>query len=527
MSHAKDIIGFKDVELKNEKFRRKRIRVKEVIEHETRGEVFIGKEVTMAGWARTVRYAQKNTLAFIALNDGSCFGSVQVVASKDTTENFEELTTCGGIGASIKVVGEIVDSPNKKNQAVELSAKTVIVLGKVDPVKYPLKKTKHAHSMEFLRKHAHLRPRTNLIGAVARVRNAMAYATHRFFQERGFLYINTPLITGSDGEGAGEMFAVTTLIDNLESSQKEQKKKTESEAMEDLSVSDKKKIDIDYSKDFFSRQAFLTVTGQLNVETYSVGMSDVYTFGPTFRAENSHTSRHLAEFWMIEPELAFTDLPDLINVAEDYIKYCIAFGLENCKEDLKFFDLRVEKGIIDRLKNVLENDFIRLTYTEAIDILLKPEHLKKGKFEEKPYWGIDLGSEHERYLTEQVYKKPVIVVNYPASFKAFYMKRNDEKVSAGGQEHYTVQGMDMLVPKIGELLGGSVREERLSVLEELMDQKKLDKEHYSWYLDLRRYGTVPHSGFGLGFERLIMFMTGVENIRDVIPFPRTPGNCEF
>ena len=287
------------------------------------------------------------------------------------------------------------------------------------------------------------------------------------------------------------------------------------------------KFEIDYSKDFFSRQAFLTVTGQLNVEAYALGLSDVYTFGPTFRAENSHTSRHLAEFWMIEPEMCFADLKDTTDVAEDYLKFCIKFVLENCDNDLDFFEARIEKGLRDRLKNVLENDFVRLTYTKAIEILLEPANLEAGKFAERPYWGIDLGSEHERYLAEKLFKKPVVIVNYPESFKAFYMKRNDEKVLVGGEEMETVQGMDILVPKIGEIIGGSVREERLDVLEDLMEKKGLEKEGYEWYLDLRRFGTVPHAGFGVGFERLVMFITGVENIRDVIPFPRAPGLCEF
>lgn len=550
---SSSILGFKPTTLKTELFKRNRIRVKEILYSESKGEALIGQQFTVCGWTRTVRQQQKNTLAFIALNDGSCFDSLQVVASKEETKNFDDILSCGGIGSSMKVLGEIVESPNKKNQLVEMKATEVIIFGKVDPMKYPFKKTKHAHSLEFLRENAHLRSRTNLIGAVARVRNAMAYATHLFFQNRGFLYIHTPVITASDGEGAGEMFAVTTVLDKLDDcklkpkQKKKQAKPASDKVNEDLAavslategskedaesvqkqLASASKFEVDYNKDFFSRPAFLTVTGQLNVEAYAVGLSDCYTFGPTFRAENSHTSRHLAEFWMIEPELSFSDLKDCMDVAEDYLKFCIQFALENCAGDLKFFEQRVEKGLLDRLKNVSENAFIRLTYTEAIEILNQPEHLAAGKFEEKPYWGIDLGSEHERYLTEQVYHKPVVIVNYPASFKAFYMKRNPEKVTLeSGEVMETVQGMDILVPKIGEIIGGSVREENLEVLEGVMEEKGLDKSLYNWYLDLRRFGTVPHAGFGVGFERLIMFVTGVENIRDVIPFPRAPGQCEF
>eukprot|EP00924_Labyrinthula_sp_SR-Ha-C_P016811 maker-scaffold_6-augustus-gene-15.24-mRNA-1 protein AED:0.07 eAED:0.07 QI:0/0/0/1/1/1/2/0/1006 len=505
------------------KFTRNRIRIKELLKSPKEGEEYINQSISVSGWTRTIRWQDKKQLAFISLNDGSCFESLQIVANSETTENFSEIQPSGGIGSSFQIEGLIIASPSSA-QKIELQAKKVTLLGKSDANKYPLKKTKHAHSMEFLRDNAHLRPRTNLIGAVTRVRNCLAFAAHNFFQERGFLYINTPIITGADGEGAGEMFAVSTLLDSVEQPGKK-KKKPLAQVKEHARILTKEGHNtgkIDMSKDFFSKEAFLTVTGQLNVEAFAVSMSDCYTFGPTFRAENSHTSRHLAEFWMIEPEMCFCTLPDLINLAEDFLKYCLVYAINHCKSDLEFFEQRIEPGLMERLKNVLDNDFQRMTYTEAIDELMKSEAAGTVKFNEKVEWGIDLGSEHERYLTEKIYKKPVVLVDYPASFKAFYMKRNE--LGDQHESRQTVQGMDILVPRIGEIVGGSVREERLSILEEVVKAQELPKENYEWYLDLRRFGTVPHAGFGVGFERLVMFATGVENIRDVIPFPRTPGH---
>lgn len=503
-------------------FQRKRTRIKDILYAPCRGKSLIGPVIQVCGWARTVRFQQKNTLAFVDLSDGSCFDSLQVVAARAETTGFADVEKAGGIGSSYRVTGVLVESP-KAGQMVELKAAEIEVLGTVDPNAYPLKKTKHAHSKEFLRENAHLRPRSNLIGAVARVRNACAFATHRFFQSRGFLYIHTPILTASDCEGAGEMFQVTTALKAGDVKAKlptitEAKKKTLSKQGKEVEVGD-----VDYTEDFFGKPAFLTVSGQLNVETYACAMSDVYTFGPTFRAENSHTARHLAEFWMIEPELCFATIEDDMNLAEDYLKYCTQYVLDHCKDDLAFFEKRVEPGLTDRLKNVVGERFERLTYTKAIEILNKPENLAAGNFEEEPNWGIDLGSEHERFLTEKIYKKPVIITDYPFSFKAFYMLRNapDEQ----GRE--TVQAMDILVPKIGEIIGGSAREYRLEVLEEAMRVKDVDGSHLEWYKDLRRYGTVPHAGFGLGFERLIMYVTGIDNIRDVIPFPRTPGQCSY
>ncbi|MDR3734819.1 MAG: asparagine--tRNA ligase [Acidobacteriaceae bacterium] len=353
---------------------------------------------------------------------------------------------------------------------------------------------------------AHLRPRTQLIGATTRIRNALIMATHSFFQNKGFLYIHTPLITASDCEGAGEMFQVTTMLSQADNDV----------AKIPVNATTKK---INYDNDFFKKAAYLTVSGQLEVETYACSMCDVYTFGPTFRAEKSHTPRHLAEFWMIEPEIAFGDINDLSVLSEEYLKYCLSYVMKNNMDDLKFFQDKVEKGLIERLKNIIDNTFARLTYTEAVDILMKDEKEGKVKFENKVYWGLDLFFEHEKYLTEQVLKKPLILRDYPKSFKAFYMKLN-----ADGK---TVSGIDVLVPKIGEIIGGSQREEKLDVLDQRIAEMKLDKEGYSWYRDLRRFGTVPHSGFGVGFERLIMLVTGVDNIRDVIPFPRSLNHAEF
>jgi len=445
-------------------------------------ESIIGKEVLICGWVRTVR--NQKTFAFIELTDGSSFSNFQVIAEVSMIEN---LST----GASVAVSGEIVKSPGNK-QKYEMRAKELTLLGTC-PNDYPLQKKRH--SFDFLRTIAHLRPRTNTQGAVARVRSRLAFATHRFFQERGYVYLQSPIITGSDCEGAGEMFQVTSL--NLENPPKTEDGK------------------IDYSKDFFSKPSFLTVSGQLNGESYATALSDIYTFGPTFRAENSHTSRHLAEFWMIEPELAFADLPMIADLAESYLKFLVSDVLENCREDLEFFNQFIEKGLIERLTQVKDAPFVRLTYTEAIKIL---EDSKKS-FEYPVKWGSDLQSEHERYIAEEHCNAPVILTDYPKDIKAFYMRENED-----GK---TVAALDVLVPKVGEIIGGSQREERYDVLKSKFEKHNLSLEDYQWYLDLRKYGSVPHGGFGLGFERLVQFTTGVENIRDAIAFPRTAGSCEF
>ncbi|HBR70151.1 TPA: asparagine--tRNA ligase [Candidatus Dependentiae bacterium] len=453
-------------------------------------EKFIGTEVTIKGWIRTVR-DQKN-FTFINVNDGSQINGLQIVASEDRTKNYTTIIPQLTVGAAISATGTLVKSPAPE-QPVELQAENITLIGTCPTEEYPLQKKRH--SFEFLRTIAHLRPRTNTFGAVARVRNALAFASHKFFQEHGFLYIMTPIITGSDCEGAGQMFQVTTLKFN------ELPKTATGE--------------IDYTKDFFAHPTFLTVSGQLNVETACCALGNVYTFGPTFRAENSNTSRHLAEFWMIEPEIAFADINDDMDLAEAYLKYVIAHLFENCASDMVFFDKFIEKGLIDRLKNVINNPFERITYTQAIELLEKAPK----KFEFPVKWGCDLQSEHERYLTEELFKKPVIVTGYPKEIKAFYMRRNkDDK---------TVAAMDVLVPGIGELIGGSQREERLDVLEKRLEEMQLDKKNYWWYLELRKYGSIPHAGFGVGFERLVLFATGMENIRDVIPFPRYPGHAEF
>jgi len=391
-----------------------------------------------------------------------------------------------------------VESPGK-NQLVELQSKKIEVLGECEAGKYPLAKGRQ--ELEYLRTIAHLRPRTNTIGAVTRVRNALAFATHLFFLWKGYVYIHTPIITGSDCEGAGEMFQITTLLNGLQ-------------FPKDIpQVKETGKID--YSSEFFGHPTYMTVSGQLNGEIYACSMSNIYTFGPTFRAEVSHTPRHLAEFWMIEPEIAFADLEENMQIAEDYLKFCVKYAMDTCPEDMDFFNKFIEKGLIERLQNVLSSPFERITYTQAIDILIKSGQ----KFEKAVSWGLDLASEHERYITEKVFKKPTIITDYPKEFKSFYMRMNED-----GK---TVAAMDILVPKIGEIIGGSQREERLDRLEKRIEELKLAKENYSWYLDLRRYGSVPHSGFGLGFERLVLFTTGIENIRDVIPFPRFPGHAEF
>ncbi|MGI5079243.1 asparagine--tRNA ligase [Treponema denticola] len=459
-----------------------------------------GQAIDVYGWVRTKR--ETKNLVFIEINDGSCFASVQATFDRDTglDNNTEALLKKAGTGVSVKVSGNLIPSP-AAGQRVELQANNIHIFGDADQEKYPLQKKRH--SMEFLRDIAHLRARTNTFGAVARIRSQMAYAIHTFFQERGFQYVHTPIITGSDCEGAGEMFHVTTF-DIEETVKKALKEKKDPDSFK-----------IDYSQDFFGKQANLTVSGQLEGETYATALSRIYTFGPTFRAENSNTSRHLAEFWMVEPEMSFFTIKENMELAEEFIVYLLKWALEKCKEDLEFFDSRIKKGLIEMLKNVVNTPFTRLTYTEAIAELEK--HI--DRFEFKPYWGCDLQSEHERFLTEEVYKGPVIVTNYPKEIKSFYMKLNED-----GK---TVRAMDVLVPGLGEIIGGSEREENLDILQGRIKELGLREEDYWWYLDLRRYGTVPHSGFGLGFERLLLYVTGMGNIRDVIPFPRAPKLAEF
>ena len=459
-----------------------------------------GQAIDVYGWVRTKR--ETKNLVFIEINDGSCFASVQATFDRDKglDNNTEALLKKAGTGVSVKVSGNLVPSP-AAGQRVELQANNIHIFGDADQEKYPLQKKRH--SMEFLRDIAHLRARTNTFGAVARIRSQMAYAIHTFFQERGFQYVHTPIITGSDCEGAGEMFHVTTF-DIEETVKKALKEKKDPDSFK-----------IDYSQDFFGKQANLTVSGQLEGETYATALSRIYTFGPTFRAENSNTSRHLAEFWMVEPEMSFFTIKENMELAEEFIVYLLKWALEKCKEDLEFFDSRIKKGLIEMLKNVVNTPFTRLTYTEAIAELEK--HI--DRFEFKPYWGCDLQSEHERFLTEEVYKGPVIVTNYPKEIKSFYMKLNED-----GK---TVRAMDVLVPGLGEIIGGSEREENLDILQGRIKELGLREEDYWWYLDLRRYGTVPHSGFGLGFERLLLYVTGMGNIRDVIPFPRAPKLAEF
>jgi asparaginyl-tRNA synthetase len=450
-----------------------------------------GAPVTVHGWVRTKRDS-KGGFSFVELNDGSCLTGIQVVAD-DSLANYDSDVKHLSTGCSVRVEGELRESPGK-GQAVEILAKKLDVLGTVeDPDVYPLSKKRH--SMEYLREVAHLRPRSNTFGAVARVRNCLAAATHDFFQARSFLYLNTPIITASDCEGAGEMFTVSAL---------------------DLDQPPKSPDgSIDFSQDFFGKRTALTVSGQLGAETYASALTNVYTFGPTFRAENSNTSRHLAEFWMIEPEMAFCDLDGDMDLAEEYIKHLFAAALEKCPGDLAFFNKWIDQTAIETLEHIVASDFERLTYTEAVDILVKSGE----SFEFPVEWGSDLQSEHERYLTEQHIKKPVIVRDYPKGIKAFYMRMNDDE--------RTVAAMDVLVPKIGEIIGGSQREERRDVLEHRMAECGLSAEDYWWYVDLRRYGTVPHAGFGLGFERTVQFATGMANIRDVIPFPRAPKSAEF
>ena len=448
---------------------------------------YIDKEVAVGGWVRSVR--DSRTFGFLVLNDGSCFDTLQVVYH-DALPNFAEISKLN-VGSSVIVRGTLVATPEAK-QPFEIQASSVEVEGTSTP-DYPLQKKRH--SLEYLRTLPHLRQRTNTFMAVFRVRSLLAYAIHKFYQERGFVYVHTPLITASDCEGAGEMFQVTTLD------------------LDRIAKSDAKEVD--YAKDFFCKPTFLTVSGQLNVETYMEAFRNVYTFGPTFRAENSNTTRHAAEFWMIEPEMAFADLDDLIGIEEAMIKYLISYVLENAPEEMKFFDSFVEKGLIDRLQKIVDSEFGRVTYTEAVEILKK----HNDKFENKVEWGCDLQTEHERFLTEKIYGRPLFVTDYPKEIKAFYMKLNDD--------NKTVAAVDCLVPGVGEIMGGSQREDDYDKLLARIGELGLDPKAYDWYLDLRKYGSVRHSGFGLGFERIIMYITGMQNNRDVLPFPRTTGTCEL
>lgn len=537
----------------------KRVIIKSILGRDDGGVGLIGQCMTIGGWVKTGREQGKGTFAFLEINDGSCFANLQVLV--DTSlGSLSELTPTG---TSILAEGELTKPPEGTKQKVEFKVAKILEIGTCSSSTYPIAKTKLP--LEFLRGHLHLRARTNTIGAVARIRNALAYAIHTFFQQNGFLYVHTPIITTSDCEGAGEMFQVTTLFNEAERRDREAQANPppseaeleeaksavtmKGEALKDLKKGGNKDIiaagvlelkrakeflgqlearskfqpgmpkkdgAVDYSADFFSRQAYLTVSGQLQVETFACGLSNVYTFGPTFRAENSHTTRHLAEFWMIEPEIAFADLEDDMNCAEDCVKFLCKWLLEHCADDMEFMSNMFDKTALDRLRLVATSPFARITYTEAIEIL---EKVTDKKFENDVKWGIDLASEHERYLTEEVYKKPVIVYNYPKDIKAFYMRLNED-----GK---TVAAMDVLVPKVGELVGGSQREERIDVLERRLQEMGLPQEPYDWYLELRRYGSVKHAGFGLGFERMILFATGLENIRDSIPFPRYPGKADF
>ncbi|XP_044462007.1 asparagine--tRNA ligase, cytoplasmic 1-like [Mangifera indica] len=539
-----------------------RVTIRAILTRTDGGAGLAGQRVRVGGWVKTGREQGKGSFAFLEVNDGSCPANLQVIVDAAVADLGPLVPT----GTCVLVEGLLKNPPEGTKQKIELRVEKVIDVGTVDPAKYPIPKTKL--TLEFLRDRIHFRPRTNTISAVARIRNALAYATHTFFQENGFLYIHTPIITTSDCEGAGEMFQVTTLISEAEKIEKEliknpspteadveaaklvvkekgevvAKLKSEKASKEVISASvaeltkakenlskleERSKLKpgipqkdgkIDYSQDFFARQAFLTVSGQLQVETYACAVSNVYTFGPTFRAENSHTSRHLAEFWMVEPEIAFADLKDDMNCAEAYVKYLCQWLLDKCLDDMEFMAKSYDKSCIDRLRMVASTPFERISYTEAVDLLL--EAVKEGKkFENNVEWGIDLASEHERYLTEIKFQKPVIVYNYPKGIKAFYMRVNDDLK--------TVAAMDVLVPKVGELIGGSQREERYDVIRSRIEEMGLPLEPYEWYLDLRRFGTVKHSGFGLGFERMILFATGIDNIRDVIPFPRYPGRADL
>ncbi|XP_054811319.1 asparagine--tRNA ligase, cytoplasmic 1 [Prosopis cineraria] len=539
-----------------------RVPIKSIISRPDRGSGLAGQKVRVGGWVKTGRKADKDAFAFLELNDGSCAGNLQVIVEASLGDLGQLVPT----GTCVVVDGELKLPPAGAKQKVELRAEKVLHVGPVDPAKYPLPKMRL--TLEFLRDYVHLRTRTNTISAVARIRDALAYATHTFFHRHGFLYVHTPIITTSDCEGAGEMFQVTTLLSEAEKLEKELREnpppseddveaarvlvKEKGDVVSQLKSSKASKQEIsasvdvlkkakeylskleersrlqpgipqkdgktDYTRDFFARQAFLTVSGQLQVESYVCALSNVYTFGPTFRAEHSHTSRHLAEFWMIEPEIAFADLKDDMNCAEAYVKFMCQWLLDNCLEDMEFMADKFDKGCIDRLKMVASTPFVRLSYTEAVEIL--EEAVKNGKkFDNEVKWGIDLASEHERFLTEVKFQKPVIVFNYPKDIKAFYMRLNDDLK--------TVAAMDVLVPKVGELIGGSQREERYDVIQQRIKEMDLPIEPYEWYLDLRRYGTVKHSGFGLGFERMILFATGLDNIRDVIPFPRYPGRADL
>ena len=462
-----------------------RIKIAQIFADQER---FGGKEVLVSGWARTIR--DMKTFGFVELNDGSCFKNLQIVLDANALDNYREIAG-QNVGAALSVTGTVVLTPEAK-QPLEVKAASVAVEGPSAP-EYPLQKKRH--SVEYLRTIAHLRPRTNRFSAAFRVRSVAAHAIHCFFQDRGFVYVHTPLITSSDCEGAGEMFQVTTMdLNNVPKN-------------EDGSV--------DYSKDFFGKETSLTVSGQLNGETYAQAFRNIYTFGPTFRAENSNTTRHAAEFWMIEPEMAFADLDDNMFVAEAMLKYVINYVLENAPEEMNFFNSFVDKGLLERLHNVVSSDFARVTYTEAVELLEK----HNDKFEYKVTWGTDLQTEHERYLTEEVFKRPVFVTDYPKEIKAFYMKLNDD-----GK---TVAAVDCLVPGIGEIIGGSQREDDYDKLKSRMDELGLKEEDYKFYMDLRKYGSTRHAGFGLGFERCVMYLTGMGNIRDVIPFPRTVNNCEL
>eukprot|EP01025_Chloroclados_australasicus_P020169 TRINITY_DN211_c0_g1_i2.p2 TRINITY_DN211_c0_g1~~TRINITY_DN211_c0_g1_i2.p2 ORF type:complete len:690 (-),score=102.76 TRINITY_DN211_c0_g1_i2:328-2397(-) len=551
-----------------------------VLQSDDGGARWVGQTIRIGGWVRTGREAGAGQFAFLEVNDGSCFDNFQIVVDKSVVDEFfgeegqmRKITLTGG---SVLIEGEVARTPPGTKQLVEMKATKLHHVGQSEGKSYPLSKKKQ--TFEFLRENMHLRPRTNTIGAVSRIRNALAWATHTFFQENGFLYVHTPIVTASDCEGAGEMFQVTSLLseaekieanpkisaeqltqlneavqqqgDKIRELKQKQKQEQENGNIKDTIKSEvsalqrlKKEQEaaaealrfkggipwtqngnetssiIDYKDDFFDKAAFLTVSGQLNAEYYACALSNVYTFGPTFRAENSNTARHLAEFWMIEPEMAFCNLEDDMRCAEDYVQFCCRYLLEHCMQDLEFIVKMIDKQAIERLEHVAYTPFRRLSYTEAIEILEDAVKNKKKKFEFAVSWGIDLASEHERYLTEEVFKQPVIVYNYPKDIKAFYMRLNDD--------NKTVAAMDVLVPKVGELIGGSQREERLEVLEKRIKESGMELEPYQGYLDIRRYGTVPHAGFGLGFERLILFSTGIENIREVIPFPRWPGNAPF
>ncbi len=479
---------------------KKNIAVKQIF-RETKK--YLNKEIIVSGWARTAR--SSNEFGFIELNDGTFLKNLQIVFEKDL-DNFTEITKVT-IGSAIEVAGKLIESPGA-GQAFEVKAERIKVISLAKP-DYPLQKKQH--SFEFLRTIAHLRARSNTFSAVFRVHSVLDYAVHKFFQDKGFVYIHTPIITTSDCEGAGEMFRVTTLPLPTPPLIRGGNKR---EGLES---------EVDYSKDFFGQETGLTVSGQLNAEALCLAFRNVYTFGPTFRAENSNTARHMAEFWMIEPEMAFADLEDNMDLAEEMTKYLISQAIKNCPEEMEFFNKFIDKSLSDRLDNLINSKFKRINYSEAIDILEK----SKQKFEYPVKWGIDLQTEHERYITEKIFKKPVFVINYPKDIKAFYMRVNSDAPSINSGQGKTVAAMDLLVPGVGEIIGGSQREERLDILKKRIKESGLKKENYWWYLELRKYGGVKHSGFGLGFERFIMYVTGMANIRDVTLFPRTPKNAEF